>query len=85
MSSERMSVKPGNSRLDIDKFATEGYLILKGVLGGTSLLSDMRREIEELRKAVIGWKSSYQDLVEKFNQLSKSFRELQERVEGDGK
>ena len=44
-----------------------------------------RREIEELRKAVIGWKSSYQDLVEKFNQLSKSFRELQERVEGDGK
>lgn len=44
-----------------------------------------RREIEELRKAVIGWKASYQDLVEKFNQLSKSFRELQERVEGDGK
>jgi len=51
MSSERMSVKPGNSRLDIDRFATEGYLILKGVLGGTSLLSDMRREIEELGRS----------------------------------
>jgi hypothetical protein len=51
MSTERMSVKPGNSRLDIDRFATDGYLILKGVLGESSLLSDMRSEIEELGRS----------------------------------
>lgn len=44
-----------------------------------------RREIEELRKAVRGWAAAYQSLVEKHEQLSKAFRELRERIEGDGK
>lgn len=37
-----------------------------------------RREIEELRAA-------HQSLLEMFRQLCMDFRELQERIEGDGK